>query len=62
MRRLVGGRMNQNDMDRYYWRTGQRWSGDHRPPTRLRITGREIAWLAIAFLVSTVGMLFLHKG
>jgi hypothetical protein len=22
--------MNQNDMDRYFWRTGQRWSGDDR--------------------------------
>lgn len=54
--------MNQNDMDRYYWRTGQRWSGDHRPPTRVKITGREIALLAIAFLVSTVGIILLHKG
>jgi hypothetical protein len=22
--------MNQNDMDRYYWRTGHYWSGDRR--------------------------------
>jgi hypothetical protein len=22
--------MNQNDNDRYVWRTGQRWSGDSR--------------------------------
>lgn len=26
--------MNQNDMDRYRWRTGQRWSGD-------RVSGRR---------------------
>jgi hypothetical protein len=23
--------MNENDVDRYFWRTGQRWSGDDRP-------------------------------
>ena len=26
--------MNRNDMDRYRWRTGQRWSGDRSPGLR----------------------------
>lgn len=26
--------MNQNDADRYYWRTGQQWCGDSRRRTR----------------------------
>ena len=52
--------MNQNDMDRYYWRTGQRWSGDHRPPAKLRISGRAVALVAILLLVTLVGLILLR--
>jgi hypothetical protein len=58
--------MNQNDMDRYFWRTGQRWSGDDRPEElplpveKRRARIRTIWFLFLAFLV-TVVMLFLLR-
>jgi hypothetical protein len=58
--------MNQNDMDRYFWRTGHRWSGDHR---RLdsgrngwRLSKRPILLLAAAFDVTWVLLLLLGNG
>jgi len=49
--------MNQNQMDRYYWRTGQRWSADDRPEERWRgVTKRAIVFLAIAYVVTVVMM------
>ena len=50
--------MNQNDMDRYYWRTGQRWDGDDRRIRRLR--GREIFFLFVAFLVTLVALVLMR--
>jgi hypothetical protein len=52
--------MNQNDMDRYFWRTGQRWSSDNRPTPPLRIPKRTVLLVFVAFLV-TVAMLFLSR-
>jgi hypothetical protein len=53
--------MNQNDMDRYYWRTGQRWSGDNRlGVVRLRLSGRKILLLAAAFAVTEIALLLLR--
>ena len=58
--------MNQNDMDRYYWQTGQRWSGDPRAAEDLlrhkfcRLRGRTIGLLLVAFIV-TVACLFLLR-
>jgi hypothetical protein len=53
--------MNQNDMDRYFWRTGQRWSGDDRPNKKgWRLTSREIVLLVVIFCV-TFAMLFLVR-
>jgi hypothetical protein len=51
--------MNDNDMDRYYWRTGQRWSGDDRH-LPLKISKRAILLLYAAFAV-TVAMLYLMR-
>jgi hypothetical protein len=56
--------MNQNDMDRYFWRTGQKWSGDSRAREELRgprlsASGRTMAFLLIAFVVTSV-ILFLR--
>lgn len=50
--------MNTNDMDRYYWKTGQRWSSDNRSireieGPRLKLTSRAIiVLLAGAFLTT----------
>jgi hypothetical protein len=56
--------MNQNDMDRYFWRTGQRWSGDDRPFKTQRAgrksANRTILLLSAAIAV-TVVMLFLLR-
>ena len=53
--------MNQNDADRYYSRTGQRWSGDSRSTEQLRgeiHLPRRVVWLLlIALLVTILGML-----
>ena len=55
--------MNENDMDRYYWRTGHRWSGDSRP-IRWRMGPRVrggILFLFAAYVV-TAAILFLMRG
>ena len=47
--------MNENDMARYFWRTGQRWNGENRPlrrSTGLRLPGRTILLLLLSFLVT----------
>jgi hypothetical protein len=53
--------MNQNDMDRYFWRTGQRRSGDDRPNKKgRRLTSREIVLLAAVFCVTVVMLLLVR--
>jgi hypothetical protein len=56
--------MNQNDMDRYFWRTGQRWSGDDRLVRRssqgARLRSREVLFLGLAFIVTLVGLVVLR--
>ena len=51
--------MNQNDMERYYWRTGQRWSGDDRP-FKMPRAGLKVAkgtiFLLYAVFVVTAAM------
>ena len=45
--------MNQNDMDRYYWRAGQRWSGDNRRVENITLLGRTVAHLFLAFVITS---------
>jgi hypothetical protein len=56
--------MNQNDMDRYFWRAGQRWSGDSRPTPKsfrgLKTGGRVVVFLFLSF-VATLLALFLRQ-
>jgi hypothetical protein len=56
--------MNQNDMDRYLWRTSRRWSGDDRPFRTQRagrkLMNRTILLVAAAFAMS-IAMLFLQR-
>ena len=56
--------MNQNDMDRYSWRTGQRWSGDNRlhPATAAgwRLSSKATLLLLVAF-VATLAVLLAHR-
>jgi hypothetical protein len=53
--------MNQNDMDRYYWRRGYPWSGDSRSLREIRGEGRPVAhrtrWLLLIVLLITLLML-----
>jgi hypothetical protein len=54
--------MNENDMDRYYWRMGHRWSGDNGPlrwrfGPRLR---RTLLFLFATYVV-TAAILFLMR-
>ena len=55
--------MNENDMDRYYWRTGHRWSGDSRPFKWHfgRRVLRTLLFLLAAYVV-TGAILFLMRG
>jgi hypothetical protein len=53
--------MNENDRDRYYWRTGQRWSGDYRSQVELRgpvakVPRWAVAVLLASFLATTVAL------
>ena len=48
--------MNQNDLDRYYWRTGQRWCGDGRRPDA-RWRPRKTSTRAILFLFAALAVL-----
>ncbi len=56
--------MNQNDADRYLWRTGQRWSGDDRTATEssrgTRIRGRAIILVGLAFVGTIVGLVLIR--
>jgi hypothetical protein len=50
--------MNQNNQDRYFWRTGQRWSGDDRArktrtPDR-KLSKGTILLLSAAFAVTII--------
>jgi hypothetical protein len=54
--------MNQNNMDRYYWRTGQKWSGDSRSEDELsgpRMTFPRwtVVFLIAAFIGTSVALL-----
>lgn len=53
--------MNQNDMDRYFWRTGRRWSGDDRlrygRTVGRRISKKMILLLLVAFIGTSVYLL-----
>ncbi len=52
--------MNQNDMDRHIWRTGQRWSGDDRRDTRVtgRLLSNKMILLLLAAFIATNAYLF----
>ena len=62
--------MNENDMDRYYWKTGQRWGGDNRPVEHIRrpwryppvpgLRWRLVLWLVAAYMISMILMMFSH--
>jgi len=60
--------MNQNNMDRYFWRTGQRWSGDDRPEEpplpveKRRARIRTIWFLFLTFFVTLVMLFLLRLG
>ncbi|HEY1760689.1 MAG TPA: hypothetical protein VGG72_35265 [Bryobacteraceae bacterium] len=50
--------MNENDLDRYFWRTGQRWGGSDRdrktwPPKR-KIAKGTIILLFAAFAATVL--------
>lgn len=53
--------MNQNDMNRYFWRTGQRWSGDVRALKTSKggrsVTNRAILLLFAAFAATVIYLL-----
>src|ERR1700722_9727442 len=61
-RRRIRGRMNQNDMDRYFWRTGHRWSGDFRSPStrfpRAAMSRWAVLLLGASFLITVVVLIF----
>jgi len=49
--------VNENDMHRYYWRTGQRWSGDYRPlPRRITLPVRRTS--LFRYLLRGIGVVF----
>jgi hypothetical protein len=48
--------MNQNDMDRYFWRTGQRWSADDRPFKTNR-AGRSLVNRTLVFLYAVLAVI-----
>jgi hypothetical protein len=57
--------MNTNDMDRYYWRTGNRWSGDTRPePPRhnpeIKIKGWAAGLLVLSCLGTAIALLVMR--
>jgi hypothetical protein len=55
--------MNENDMDRYYWRTGHRWSGDYLPLRwHMRpLVRRTLLFLFAAYVVAAA-ILFLMRS
>jgi hypothetical protein len=58
------GSMNQNDMDRYFWRTGQAWSGDQRksrtPPAKSNGLSRGILFV-LAVLGAATAIVFFQR-
>ena len=50
--------MNENDMDRYFWRTGQRWSGDDDLPFKMDRPERKRANRTILILSATFAVTF----
>jgi hypothetical protein len=52
--------MNENDMDRYFWRSGRRWSGDDRPESEFhrksKVPGRAIVFVSLSFIATLVGL------
>jgi len=55
--------MNQNDMDRYFWRTGQRWSGDSRCRNELsgkvRLPRRTVFLILLSSLITLLMLLYM---
>jgi hypothetical protein len=57
--------MNQNDMDRHYWRSGLQWSADSRSLKELRgefRLPRRVLWLLLIALVVTLAGLLRLKA
>jgi hypothetical protein len=52
--------MNQNDMDRRFWRTGHRWSGDSRPVNdhfpATQSGARTIVLVCVVFIMTLVAL------
>ncbi len=59
---MKGWRMNQNDMDSYFWRTGQRWSGNGTAP-KTRTAGGKLAKgpMLLLFAACAVTVLYLAR-
>lgn len=56
--------MNQNDMDRYFWRTGQAWSGDQRRSWIPRAKSNGLSWgilFVLAVLGTATAMMFFQR-
>jgi hypothetical protein len=53
--------MNQNDSERYFWRTSLPWSGHNRLARKfsrsLRLRGRGIFFICLAFIVTIAGLM-----
>ena len=58
-------RMNTNDMDRYYRRTGHRWSGDYRSdypvPRWARLSGRLFLFLLACGVATQIAIFLMHR-
>jgi len=57
--------MNQNDMDRYYWRTGRKWGADERSEAELRgpvvkLTRWVVILVGASFVLTTIMLLAWH--
>jgi hypothetical protein len=56
--------MNENEMDRYFWRSGRRWSSDVRPEPksyrRAKAPGRVIVFLFLSFIAAVVGLVLMR--
>lgn len=56
--------MNENDMERYFWRTGQRWSGEYRSREQLikgvKLPRKTVILLFLVFLVTSLLLLLLN--
>jgi hypothetical protein len=45
--------MNQNDMDRYFWRRGHPWSGDYRRLTKGTAGPKLSNWAILIVIASS---------